>query len=44
MVTLARRVGASPAQLARIRLQMIISDVGWTLCAAIQARISTNDY
>jgi thiamine kinase-like enzyme len=32
---------ASPAVLARIRLQMIMSDVGWTLWAAIQARIST---
>jgi len=34
----------SPALLARIRLQMIMSDVGWTLWAAIQARISTIDY
>ena len=29
---------ASPALLARMRLQMIMSDVGWTLWAAIQAR------
>ena len=36
--------GASPALLARMRLQMIMSDVGWTLWAAIQARISTIDY
>ena len=35
---------ASPAHLARMRLQMIMSDVGWTLWAAIQARISTIDY
>jgi thiamine kinase-like enzyme len=35
---------ASPALLARMRLQMILSDVGWTLWAAIQARISTIDY
>jgi len=35
---------ASPARLARLRLQMIMSDVGWTLWAAIQARISTIDY
>ena len=32
------------ALLARMRLQMIMSDVGWTLWAAIQARISTIDY
>jgi thiamine kinase-like enzyme len=30
--------------LARMRLQMIMSDVGWTLWAAIQARISTIDF
>ena len=36
--------GATPALLARMRLQMIMSDVGWTLWAAIQARISTIDY
>lgn len=35
---------ASTALLARMRLQMIMSDVGWTLWAAIQARISTIDY
>ena len=35
---------ADPALLARMRLQMIMSDVGWTLWAAIQARISTIDY
>ena len=29
---------ADPALLARMRLQMIMSDVGWTLWAAIQAR------
>jgi thiamine kinase-like enzyme len=33
-----------PALLARMRLQMIMSDVGWTLWAAIQAVISTIDY
>ena len=32
------------ALVARMRLQMIMSDVGWTLWAAIQARISTIDY
>ena len=35
---------ASPARLARMRLNMIMSDVGWTLWAAIQARVSTIDY
>jgi thiamine kinase-like enzyme len=35
---------ATPALVARMRLQMIMSDVGWTLWAAIQARISTIDY
>jgi thiamine kinase-like enzyme len=35
---------ASPALLARMHLQMIMSDVGWTLWAAIQARISSIDY
>ena len=35
---------ASTALLARLRLQMIMSDVGWTLWAAIQAHISTIDY
>ena len=32
------------ALLARMRLQMIMSDVGWTLWAAIQTAISTIDY
>ncbi len=35
---------ATPALLARMRLNMIMSDVGWTLWAAIQARISSIDY
>jgi thiamine kinase-like enzyme len=35
---------ASPALLARMHLQMVMSDVGWTLWAAIQARISPIDY
>ncbi len=35
---------ADPALLARMHLQMIMSDVGWTLWAAIQARISTISY
>jgi thiamine kinase-like enzyme len=35
---------ASPALVARMRLNMIMSDVGWTLWAAIQARISPIDY
>ncbi len=35
---------ATAALLARMRLQMIMSDVGWTLWAAIQARISPIDY
>ncbi|HET9852839.1 MAG TPA: choline/ethanolamine kinase family protein [Candidatus Limnocylindrales bacterium] len=35
---------ATPALLARMRLQMIMSDVGWTLWAAIQAEISSIDY
>jgi thiamine kinase-like enzyme len=34
----------TPALLARMRLQAIMSDVGWTLWAAIQARISTIEY
>jgi thiamine kinase-like enzyme len=33
-----------PALIARMRLQMIMSDVGWTLWAAIQAAISSIDY
>ena len=32
------------ALVARMRLQMIMSDVGWTLWAAIQAAISTIEY
>ena len=35
---------ATPALLARMRLNMIMSDVGWTLWAAIQARISSIDF
>ncbi len=35
---------ATDALLARMRLQMIMSDVGWTLWAAIQAAISPIDY
>jgi thiamine kinase-like enzyme len=35
---------ASSTLLARMHLQMIMSDVGWTLWAAIQARISTIDF
>ena len=35
---------ATDALLARMRLQMIMSDVGWTLWAAIQAAISSIDY
>ncbi len=35
---------ARAALLARMRLQMIMSDVGWTLWAAIQARISAIDF
>ena len=35
---------ATPALVARCRLQMIMSDVGWTLWAAIQARISDIEY
>jgi thiamine kinase-like enzyme len=34
----------TPALLARMRLNMIMSDVGWTLWAAIQARASTIEY
>ncbi len=33
-----------PNKLARMKLNMIMSDVGWTLWAAIQARISTIDF
>jgi thiamine kinase-like enzyme len=35
---------ATEALLARMRLQMIMSDVGWTLWAAIQATISTIEF
>ena len=35
---------ATDALLARMRLQMIMSDVGWTLWAAIQATISSIDF
>jgi thiamine kinase-like enzyme len=35
---------ATPGLVARMRLQMIMSDVGWTLWAAIQAAISPIDY
>jgi thiamine kinase-like enzyme len=35
---------ARPALMARCRLQMIMSDVGWTLWAAIQAEISPIDF
>lgn len=35
---------ATEALRARMRLQMIMSDVGWTLWAAIQADISSIDY
>ncbi|HLZ93719.1 MAG TPA: choline/ethanolamine kinase family protein [Candidatus Dormibacteraeota bacterium] len=35
---------ADPRQLARMNLFALMSDVGWTLWGAIQARISTIDY
>ena len=35
---------ATPALLARMNLQAVMADVGWTLWAAIQATISTIDY
>ena len=35
---------AEPDKLARMKLQMILSDVGWTLWAAIQAKISTIEF
>ena len=35
---------ATDALVARMRLQMIMSDVGWTLWAAIQAAISPIDF
>jgi thiamine kinase-like enzyme len=36
--------GPSPDKLARMKLNMIMSDVGWTLWAAIQARISKIEF
>jgi len=35
---------ATPGLLARMRLQMVMSDMGWTLWAAIQASVSSIDY
>jgi thiamine kinase-like enzyme len=35
---------ATPALLARMHLQMIMSDVGWTLWGAIQSHISTIEF
>ena len=35
---------AEDAKLARMKLNMVMSDVGWTLWAAIQANISTLDF
>jgi thiamine kinase-like enzyme len=35
---------ATPSLLARIELQAVMADVGWTLWAAIQAQISTIEY
>lgn len=36
--------GDAPDKLARMKLNMIMSDVGWTLWAAIQAKISTIEF
>lgn len=36
--------GAFPDKLARMKLNMIMSDVGWTLWAAIQAKISSIEF
>ncbi len=36
--------GTFPDKLARMKLNMIMSDVGWTLWAAIQAKISTIEF
>lgn len=36
--------GATAALIARMRLQMVMSDMGWTLWAAIQAKISPIDF
>ncbi|OGO41795.1 MAG: hypothetical protein A2W36_06495 [Chloroflexi bacterium RBG_16_58_14] len=35
---------AAPSMVARMKLNMIMSDVGWALWAAIQAKISTIEY
>jgi thiamine kinase-like enzyme len=35
---------ATPAMIARMKLNMIMSDVGWGLWAAIQAKISAIDF
>jgi thiamine kinase-like enzyme len=35
---------ATPDKIARMKLNMIMSDVGWGLWAAIQARISTIEF
>ena len=35
---------ATPARLARMDLQAVMADVGWTLWAAIQAKISSIDF
>ena len=35
---------ATPDKIARMKLNMIMSDVGWGLWAAIQAKISTIEY
>jgi hypothetical protein len=35
---------ATASRLARMKLNMIMSDVGWALWAAIQAKISTIDF
>jgi thiamine kinase-like enzyme len=35
---------ASPALIARMNLQAVMADVGWTLWAAIQAKVSSIDY
>jgi thiamine kinase-like enzyme len=36
--------GATPALLARMELQAVMADVGWTLWAAIQSKISSIDF
>jgi hypothetical protein len=35
---------AAPDKIARMKLNMIMSDVGWGLWAAIQAKISTIEF